>query len=95
MSHFLYHSAFFDQPVWLTDKQQANPYAVLQDFSTDYRLSELRHLLYKIVEACLTTDNTHFNNPEQRADLLLLQVRIEMLLEAVSIITKMRENNDP
>jgi hypothetical protein len=94
MSHFHNHFEFFNQPVWLTNKQQEKPYEVLKDFLDDYKLFELRHLLYKIVEACMTADNPHFSNPEQRANLLLLQVKVEMLFEAVSIINKRQEHNN-
>ena len=94
MSQFLDHFEFFDQPVWLTHWEIENPYQILDRFLSDYRLSELRQHLYDIVAACLTTDNSHFSNPEQRANLLLLQVKVEMLFEAVFIIHKRREHDN-
>jgi hypothetical protein len=94
MAHFLNHFEFFNQPVWLTHREIENPYQVLDRFLSDYSLSELRQHLYEIVAACITTDNSHFNNPEQRANLLLLQVKVEMLFEAVSIIHKRREHDN-
>ena len=88
MSHFLLHAHFFDQPVWLTDQEQKDPYETLRRFTQDYTLSELRNHLYEMVDACITTDNPHFDYPEQRANLSLFQVRTEMIFEAVYIIVK-------
>jgi hypothetical protein len=88
MSHFLQHAHFFNQPVWLTDKQQQDPMQVLTRFTEDYTLSELRTHLSEMGDACLTTDNPHFDDPESRANLLLLHVKLEMLLEGVYLLVK-------
>ncbi|HWK05701.1 MAG TPA: hypothetical protein VNS58_18805 [Puia sp.] len=92
MSHFLKHSHFFDRPVWLTDKEQQDPFNVLQRFTDDYTLSELRNHLYEMVSTCITTDNPYFDYPEQRDHLLFFQVKVEMLLEAVYILIKQKNN---
>ena len=90
MSHFIKHAHFFDQPVWLTKQEIKNPYTVLERFKDDFRLSELRKHLYEMVETCMTSDSPYFDDPDERGILLLLQVRLEMLLEAVFIITTSR-----
>ena len=94
MSHFLRHAHFFDQPVWLTKQEIKNPYEVLDRFQADFSLSELRQHLYEMIDASLTTDNSHFDDPDQRGVILLLQVRLEMLLEAVFLIAKQREQDN-
>ena len=44
-----------------------------------------------MVQTCLTTDNTHFSNPEERADLLLRYEDLQRLLEAATLLIKKQE----
>jgi hypothetical protein len=82
MSQYLEQSELFDQVLRLAEEDRKEPIRVIQRFFTDYRLHECRHILWSIVETCLTTDNSEFSEPEERADLILRYEHIEELLEA-------------
>ena len=82
MSQYLERSELFDQIVRLAEEDRKEPIRVIQRFFSDYRLHECRHILWSIVETCLTTDNSDFSEPEERADLILRYEHIEELLEA-------------
>jgi hypothetical protein len=43
-----------------------NPYKVLEEYFDDYSLSEVRNILWQMVEVCLTTDNANFQDGEAR-----------------------------
>jgi hypothetical protein len=80
------HPKLYDQPVSLTKEEIKTPGQVLKKFFEDYRLSELRFILWEMVETCLTTENTQFSDAEDRANLLHQYKDLERLLEATSII---------
>ena len=89
MSHFIEYSKFYDQPILLTKAEIVNPYMVLDQFCADYRLNELRHYIAEIVYVCLTTENTQFSDPEDRANLITQFNNFERVFEAVQLILKM------
>ena len=88
MPHFLDQAEKFDLSFRLTNEEMENPLQILKEFFCDYNLNELRHTLWEIVEACLTTDNDQFSEAEQRGDLLTFYEKAETLLEAVYILVK-------
>jgi hypothetical protein len=90
MSHYINHSKFYDQPILLSRDEIEDPYRVLDRFFGDYRLSEVRHILSEIKETCLTTDNTCYSEPAERANLITFCNRIERVLEAVQLIMKLK-----
>ena len=86
MSYYLKHPEFFNQPLLLSEELQKDPGAILYRFFTDYNLSELREYLDEMQQTCLTTDNSPFDVPTKRGDLLLLIKNITRLLEAAYLI---------
>jgi hypothetical protein len=70
MYQYLSHSQFYDQPVLLTKEEIAYPHKILERFFEDYRLGEIHHFNWEMVETCLTTDNVPYSEPEERASLL-------------------------
>jgi hypothetical protein len=60
----------FDKPILLTEEEKKAPLKVLENFFSDYRLSELRRIQEEIQEACLTTDEPPFGESEGRANFL-------------------------
>lgn len=90
MSQISEQSGFPDQLILLTQAQQRNPFAVLEDFFDDNNLPELRAFFSEIRQTCLTTDTGPFREAEKRSTLLNLHTRIETVFEAVYIIAKLR-----
>ena len=86
MSHYLDHPEVFDLPIRLSAEEKQNPYGVLKQFCHDYHLHELRSYQWDQLAVCLTTDNAHFSEPEQRADLVYRHEQMEKLFEAVFLI---------
>ena len=91
MSCFLERKEVFDEVLLLGEEEVRDPVAVFERFFSDYRLHECRYILWAMVETCLTTDNTEFGNPEERADLLLRYKDLERLLEAGTLLVKQRK----
>jgi len=46
--------------------------------------------LWSMVEACITSDNSDFSEPEERGDLLMRYAHIEELLEACFLLVGKR-----
>ncbi|HLZ87395.1 MAG TPA: hypothetical protein VKQ52_09145 [Puia sp.] len=92
MSVFLERKELFDQVLLLGEEEMQDPIGVFERFFSDYRLHECRYILWAMVQTCLTTDNTEFGNPEERADLLLRYKDLERLLEAGALILKKPKN---
>jgi hypothetical protein len=91
MSQFLEQPALFDQIMRLGEEDRQRPFLVIERFFADYHLHECRDYLWAMVEACLTTDNVVFGEPEERADLLLHYADLEKLLEACSLLLLHRD----
>lgn len=91
MSVFLEKRELFDQVLLLSEDETREPVGVFERFFGDYRLHECRYFLWAMVQTCLTTDNTHFGNPEERADLLLRYEDLQRLLEAATLLIKKQE----
>ena len=88
MSVFLERKEMFDQVLLLADDEMQDPIGVFERFFNDYRLHECRYILWTMVETCLTTDNTEFEDPAERANLLLRYKDLERLLEAGTLLVK-------
>ena len=91
MSQFLEQPGLFDQVIRLEESEKKEPMTVLERFFGDYRLHECRHHLWAMVQACLTTDNAEFDDPAERADLLLRYQHLEELLEAAWLLTSRKQ----
>jgi hypothetical protein len=73
MSHFEQHKDFFDKPIRLTETEGKAPLKIIEEFFTDYRLSEVREINEQMVHTCLSSDNYPFDDPDQRDRLLNYQ----------------------
>ncbi len=76
----------FDGILLLSKEEQQDPMGVIEQFFTDYRLHECRHTLWMMIETCLTTDNTSFQEASDRGDLLHRCKDIERLMEAGTLL---------
>lgn len=61
---------------------------VISDFFDDFNLSDIRQVLWQLVEVATTTDNDLFQEPEARADLFHQYSRLEELIEAAYMINE-------
>ena len=91
MSQFFEQAELFDQVLRLEEKERREPFVVIEQFFSDYRLHECRHILWSMVETCLTSDNSEFSEPEERADLLLRYEHLEKLVEACYLLLQARK----
>jgi hypothetical protein len=95
MSEFLNHPEFFNDAVMLSEVERSDPIRTLREFFADYRLSELRQFLNDIQEICLTTDRPPFADPQRRADYMLYQRNLMILLEAAFILASTKPEQGP
>jgi hypothetical protein len=93
MSHFQEHRDFYNNPIYLTEKQQANPVQVFSDFFTDYHLVDIRQIQGEVTETCLTTDMPPFTDAEERANFLSFQRKLMSVLEAAALLAKESDPN--
>ncbi|MES1161103.1 MAG: hypothetical protein ABUM51_10125 [Bacteroidota bacterium] len=91
MSQFFEQAELFDQVLRLEQKERREPFVVIEQFFSDYRLHECRHILWSMVESCLTSDHSDFSEPEERADLLLRYDHLEKLVEACYLLLEERK----
>jgi len=83
MLPFSQRSDIFNQILLLKDASPQTAREYIKSFTGDYRLGECRAILWGMVEACLTCDNTDFGEPGERLDLLLQFEHFQKLFEAV------------
>jgi hypothetical protein len=86
MSQFLEQKELFDGILHLGEEEKRDPMLVFERFFSDYRLHECRHILWTMVETCLTTENTGFSDAEERSNLLLHYRDLQRLLEAGALL---------
>ena len=78
----------FDRVLLLGEEEVREPIVVFERFFSDYRLHECRYILWSMVETCLTTENTEFSDPGERANLLLNYRNLERILEAGTLLLR-------
>jgi hypothetical protein len=94
MSHFQQHQEFFDKPIRLSEDEENDPIKVIEEFFTDYRLSEIREINEETNRVCLTSDIPPFQDPEERDRLISFREREEKLIEAASLLLLSRQTNN-
>jgi hypothetical protein len=90
MSEFFNHSEFFNQPVCLTRDEIEFPIKVINQFFSDYSLSEVRAIHGDIEEVCLTSDAPPFSDGDLRANFLLYQNNLIRFFEAVFVLAEIK-----
>lgn len=91
MSQFLENKELFDRVLLLNEEERRNPLSVFEQFFNDYRLHEFRDTLWAMVETCLTTNNTPFDDPDERANLLLRYKEFQRVLEAGNLLLQTQQ----
>lgn len=86
MSLFLERNELFDRILLLEEEEIREPMEVFERFFSDYHLHECRYILSAMLQTCLTTDNTEFSDPAERASLMMNCKNLERFLEAGSLI---------
>ena len=90
MSIYLNNQTLFDKILFLEEDSIACADRTFRRFGDMYRLYEWREILCSWVEACLTSENDNFSEPEDRANLLVRYRHLEEVLEAIFITARWR-----
>lgn len=77
------HPEFYNHPIWLTEEEKLKPIIVIKQFFVDVRLIEVRENLAKMLEVCMTTSNSLYNEAQERDVALYFWKQFEKLAEAV------------
>jgi hypothetical protein len=80
------HPEIFDQILLLPDRSHEAAMKCLETFTSNYKLSEVRQILWDIQETCLTSEDAIFSDPSARADLILRCKHLQELVESAFII---------
>ena len=91
MSHFQQHQEFYDKPIRLSEEEQNDPLKVIDEFFTDYTLSEIREINHDVDRVCLSSDAPPFHDPEERDLLISFREGEEKVLEAASILVESKK----
>ena len=86
MSHFQQHHQFYDKPIRLSEEEKKDPIKVIDEFFTDYNLSEIREINHDVDRVCLSSDAPPFQDPEERDLLISYRESEEKVLEAASVL---------
>ena len=86
MSQFLEQPELFDKIIHLSEEEINEPGKVIRNFYGNYHLHECRHIIWTMVETCLSTDHVNFCEAADRADLLTRARHIEELMEAAYLV---------
>jgi hypothetical protein len=86
MTPFREQNELFDRILLLEEDEAREPMDVFERFFSDYHLHECRNILWTMVVTCLTTDNTEFSEPADRASLIMNYKNLERLLEAGTLL---------
>jgi hypothetical protein len=92
MNTFKLHPAFYNQPIRLSEEEQANPLEVLQDFFFCNQLQDIRPLLWNMVVTSLCMPHSVFDEAGQRQSLLGLYRDLERVLEAARLLCEQKPN---
>jgi hypothetical protein len=76
----------------LSKEQMHEPFTVLEDLCTDFRLDQLRDSLSESLEICLMEDDI-FRDAEKRAQVISVYKTLERLVEAVFVLVHQRQWN--
>jgi hypothetical protein len=95
MTPFREQNELFDQILLLEEDEAREPMDVFERFFSDYHLHECRNILWTMVVTCLTTDNTEFSEPAERASLIMNYKNLERLLEAGTLLLEKHKLTTP
>ena len=86
MSHFQQHQEFYDKPIRLSEEEIKDPLKVIDEFFSDYNLSEIREINHDVDRVCLSSDAPPFHDPEERDLLISYRESEEKVLEAAAVL---------
>jgi hypothetical protein len=75
-----------DQIILSTLEEIRNPMEVIKGVFSEIKIDELRDMLSKVIEVCLTTKNQEFCKADSRYELLSTFKKIERLIAAVALL---------
>ena len=93
MHQYFHRRDVLDQVLCLTEKEELDPMTVIDDLFSDYGLTAIRKHLWQMTEACLTSENTAFDDPVKRTDQLSLYYNLEKFMEAAFILHTINRAN--
>lgn len=77
---------FQDEIILLSVDEIQNPMEVVKSIFSEIKLGEARSMMSKAIEVCLTTTNPTFATASGRYELLSTFKKIEILIEAASLL---------
>lgn len=91
MNHFQSHPDFYNHPIRLSEEDKAGPLEILQDFFQNCPLSDVRQLLWHMVETSLAVPDCVFDSASERQTLLWFYRELETVLEAGWVLCEKKQ----
>lgn len=82
MNYFQTHPAFYNEPIRLSEEEKGEPLETLRSFFENCPLSQIRQLLWHMVETSLAVPYSVFDHATERQTLLWFYRELERALEA-------------
>jgi hypothetical protein len=82
----MFFMLFRDQLIPLSLEEIQNPKDVIKGVFGEVKLEELRDMISKVIEVCLTTNNQQFCTADDRYELLSTFNKIEYIVAAATLL---------
>lgn len=92
MTSFELHSAFYNQPIRLSEEEKTDPLETLREFFQECPLSTVRRTLSHMVETSLSLPHSVYDDAGERRYMLWLYRQMERALEAGWLLCNGEEN---
>jgi len=92
MNYFQTHPGFYDEPIRLSEEEKGEPLEILRSFFQNCPLSQIRRLLWQMVETSLAVPYSVFDKASERQTLLWFYREVETVLEAGLLICQQHDN---
>jgi hypothetical protein len=80
------HPQWHNQPLRLSKYELRNPHVVINEFFESYHLQDVREILWRWLEAVISSPHSISSDPLERANHMYFYEKVEVLVEAALVI---------
>jgi len=88
MQPFDLNPEFYNYPIWLSEEEKQDPVNVIKQFFEDVKLIEVRQYLSNMLEACLASPNSLYDDCKERDTILCFCKQLEKMVDAAHVLGK-------
>lgn len=88
------HPQWYNQPLRLNKKEKHNPHKVIEDFFECYHLQDVREILWRWLEAVISSPLSISNDPIERSNHFYFFEKMERLVESAFIQRRVQKRRN-